>query len=129
MPRSLSRHPINEQIGHRLRQRRLLLGLSQKALGERMGLAFQQVQKYEKGMNALSADRLVQAAEMLGVTVAYFVDGLAVEPPAEQVLSMRDTRFIQRLCKLPANVRTAVEKLISKAEREAEEKPAKPRRR
>src|ERR1700692_3296229 len=68
MTRSPKNHPINIQIGQRLHQRRLLLGLSQTDLGQRMQLTFQQVQKYERGTNALSAVRLVQAAEALGVS-------------------------------------------------------------
>lgn len=60
---------IDRHIGARIRERRIILGLSQQALGERLGLTFQQVQKYEKGVNRVSGSRLVKMARALGVTV------------------------------------------------------------
>lgn len=64
------------QIGNRLRARRKLLGLSQKNVAEAVGVTFQQVQKYERGVNRISASRLSQFAEVLHVTAAYFYEGL-----------------------------------------------------
>lgn len=55
--------------------RRMLAGISQEKLGEALGLTFQQVQKYEKGSNRISASRLQQIAKMLDVPVAFFFDG------------------------------------------------------
>ncbi len=57
--------------------RRLLLGLSQERLGERLGLTFQQIQKYERGANRLGASRLYEAAQALSVDVGFFFDDLA----------------------------------------------------
>jgi transcriptional regulator with XRE-family HTH domain len=59
-------------IGARLRTARLAAGLTQERLGKKLGITFQQIQKYEKGANRLSGSRLVQAAEAVGVTPAYF---------------------------------------------------------
>jgi transcriptional regulator with XRE-family HTH domain len=63
-------------VGQRIRLRRTLLGISQSKLGEAVGLTFQQVQKYERGANQLSAGRLYQFANVLEVPVTYFFDGL-----------------------------------------------------
>jgi transcriptional regulator with XRE-family HTH domain len=68
---------LDHRVGERLRSRRLKMGLSQSELGAAAGVTFQQVQKYEKGANRISAGRLIQFAERLGVKPAYFVDGFA----------------------------------------------------
>ena len=72
---------VDQHVAMRLRERRLLLGLTQQELGERVGNSAQQVHKYETGVNRLSAGRLFQLAEVLGVEAAYFFAGL--EPAAE----------------------------------------------
>jgi transcriptional regulator with XRE-family HTH domain len=66
---------IDKHVGSRVRMRRLMLGLSQGKLADALGLTFQQVQKYEKGMNRMGASRLQQAADVLGVTVSFFFEG------------------------------------------------------
>ena len=66
---------LDQRVGERLRSRRLKMGLSQTELGAAVGVTFQQVQKYEKGANRISASRMVQFAEKLGVAPAYFVEG------------------------------------------------------
>lgn len=68
-------NPIDRHVGSRVRMRRMLAGVSQEKLGEALGLTFQQVQKYEKGANRISASRLQQIAKMLDVPVSYFFDG------------------------------------------------------
>lgn len=68
--------PVDKHVGLRVRMRRIELGLSQTALGEELGLTFQQVQKYEKGVNRIGAGRLQQIALILKVPVPYFFDGL-----------------------------------------------------
>jgi transcriptional regulator with XRE-family HTH domain len=68
-------NPIDKHVGNRLRTRRMMLNMSQGALAEGLGLTFQQVQKYEKGMNRMGASRLQHAANILGVTVSFFFDG------------------------------------------------------
>jgi transcriptional regulator with XRE-family HTH domain len=68
--------PVDIHVGQRLRVRRSLLGLSQEKLAESIGLTFQQIQKYERGMNRISAGRLYQFSKILDVPVTYFYDQL-----------------------------------------------------
>jgi transcriptional regulator with XRE-family HTH domain len=68
-------NPIDAQVGNRVRLRRMLVGMSQEKLGEMLGLTFQQVQKYEKGVNRIGAGRLFQVAQILGVPINYFYEG------------------------------------------------------
>jgi transcriptional regulator with XRE-family HTH domain len=74
-PKTKTANPIDAHVGSRLRMRRLMLGMSQEKLGEAFGLTFQQVQKYEKGMNRISASRLQQASQILDVSVPFFFEG------------------------------------------------------
>ena len=67
---------VDEHVGTRVRLRRMLLGMSQEKLGECLGLTFQQVQKYEKGVNRIGASRLFDLAQVLGVPIQFFYDGL-----------------------------------------------------
>ncbi|QRE74528.1 helix-turn-helix domain-containing protein [Methylobacterium aquaticum] len=67
--------PVDRHVGHRVRVRRLLVGVSQEKLGDALGVTFQQIQKYEKGANRISASRLRQIADMLGVPVSFFYEG------------------------------------------------------
>jgi len=60
--------------------RRMMLGMSQTALGDALGITFQQVQKYEKGTNRISASRLQQACDILQVPIAFFFEGLPIAP-------------------------------------------------
>lgn len=67
--------PVDRHVGHRVRVRRLLVGVSQEKLGDALGVTFQQIQKYEKGTNRISASRLRQIADMLSVPVSFFYEG------------------------------------------------------
>jgi transcriptional regulator with XRE-family HTH domain len=67
-------NPVDVHVGSRVRLRRMLLGMSQEKLGERLGLTFQQVQKYEKGVNRIGASRLFELSKVLGVSVGFFYD-------------------------------------------------------
>ena len=67
---------IDVHVGNRIRMRRQIVGMSQEKLGELLGITFQQVQKYEKGSNRISASRLFYAAKTLGVPVQFFFDDL-----------------------------------------------------
>jgi len=67
---------VDRHVGNRVRMRRLLVGMSQEKLGELLGITFQQVQKYEKGSNRVSASRLYQISRVLGVPVQFFYDEL-----------------------------------------------------
>ena len=68
-------HPIDKHVGSRARMRRMMLGMSQEKLGDALGLTFQQVQKYEKGMNRISASRLQHMSQILQVPVPFFFEG------------------------------------------------------
>jgi transcriptional regulator with XRE-family HTH domain len=67
---------IDVHVGNRIRMRRMLVGMSQDKLSETLGVTFQQLQKYEKGSNRVSASRLYRLAQVLGVPVQYFFEGL-----------------------------------------------------
>lgn len=108
-------NPIDIYIGQRIRIRRRLLGLSQEALSKKMGITFQQVQKYERGLNRIGASRLWDIMQILGVDANYFFMGMDEEiskqSPRNIILSenleqveqenpiksdiMQDTDFIQ----------------------------------
>jgi len=68
-------NPIDRHVGSRLRMRRVLVGLSQEKLGDALKLTFQQIQKYEKGMNRIGASRLQEISGLLGVPVEFFFEG------------------------------------------------------
>lgn len=98
-------NPVDRHVGERVRVRRKQLGLSQDKLAEALGLTFQQVQKYERGVNRISASKLFEAAGALKVEVPYFYEGLSqagaddvAEPdaPAFQplVLTSEDTELL-----------------------------------
>lgn len=67
-------NPIDVHVGSRVRLQRMLRGISQERLGEQLGLTFQQIQKYEKGVNRIGASRLFDLANVLGVPVQFFYD-------------------------------------------------------
>ncbi len=77
LPRADGPTAVDLHVGARIKLRRSLLGLSQEKLGERLGLTFQQVQKYERGLNRVSASRLHDLGRVLDVPVSFFFDGLA----------------------------------------------------
>ncbi len=68
-------HPVDEYVGKRVRQRRWMVGYSQQQLGEAVGIKFQQIQKYETGMNRISASRLWDIADTLSVPITFFFEG------------------------------------------------------
>jgi transcriptional regulator with XRE-family HTH domain len=68
-------NPIDKHVGTRVRMRRMMLNMSQTTLGEALGITFQQVQKYEKGANRISASRLQQISLTLQVPVSFFFEG------------------------------------------------------
>lgn len=76
MRRKGSATSVDEHVGARLRQRRTILGWSQEKLADSVSITFQQVQKYERGLNRISAGRLFQFSNVLSVPVSYFFDEL-----------------------------------------------------
>ncbi|MBK5928284.1 helix-turn-helix domain-containing protein [Rhodobaculum claviforme] len=88
-------HPVDQHVGSRVRQRRHELGITQQVLASKLGVTFQQVQKYELGLNRVSASRLWHVARILEVPVAFFFEGLEGAPgtgaqpvPDEEALSL-----------------------------------------
>lgn len=75
--------PIDVHVGGRVRLRRMVLGMSQDALGKALGLTFQQVQKYEKGANRIGAGRLKQLSGLLEVPIQFFYDDYETEIGAQ----------------------------------------------
>ncbi|MBY6091270.1 helix-turn-helix domain-containing protein [Pseudooceanicola sp. 502str34] len=69
-------HPVDVHVGKRIRHRRWLVGMTQQQLAERVGIKFQQIQKYETGANRVSASRLWDIADALDVQVSFFFEGL-----------------------------------------------------
>lgn len=76
-------NPIDIQVGNRVRIRRMLIGMSQEKLGDMLGLTFQQVQKYEKGVNRIGAGRLFEVARILNVPVDFFYEGVSAAGEVE----------------------------------------------
>ncbi|WP_368187014.1 helix-turn-helix domain-containing protein [Aestuariibius sp. HNIBRBA575] len=71
------KHPVDVHVGKRIRHRRWMIGTTQQQLAEKVGIKFQQIQKYETGMNRVSASRLWDIAHALDVPVSFFFEGLA----------------------------------------------------
>ena len=69
------RHPVDVHVGKRVRHRRWMVGMTQQQLGDIVGIKFQQIQKYETGMNRISASRLWDIAQALDVSISFFFEG------------------------------------------------------
>ena len=93
-----SPHSIDQYVGNRLRLRRKMLSMSQARLAEAIGLTFQQVQKYENGLNRMGSSRLMQIANVLEVPVTYFFEGAPGEPKISRTAPSPDfvTQFLSR---------------------------------
>lgn len=78
-------HPVDIHVGKKIREARVLRGLTQTKIAERLGISFQQLQKYETGNNRVSASRLFEIAELLGVKPAYFFEGLGAGATEEKM--------------------------------------------
>lgn len=76
-------NPVDIHVGSRVRLRRMLVGLSQEKLGDSMGLTFQQIQKYEKGVNRIGASRLFKLSQVLDVPVQFFFEGMPSDSAEE----------------------------------------------
>ncbi|WP_035705058.1 helix-turn-helix domain-containing protein [Niveispirillum irakense] len=103
-PYSLSKrgegpNPIDIHVGQRLRLRRTLLGLSQETLGEAVGITFQQLQKYERGANRISASRLFNLSQVLGVPVTFFFDDLPVQDMETEVEEQSETQEFESMAR------------------------------
>lgn len=71
------KHPVDIHVGKRIRHRRWMVGMTQQQLAEKVGIKFQQIQKYETGMNRVSASRLWDISDAMGNDVSFFFEGLS----------------------------------------------------
>ena len=78
------KHPVDVHVGKRIRHRRWMVGMTQQQLAEHVGIKFQQIQKYETGMNRVSASRLWDIADALEVPVSFFFEGLDEKAASER---------------------------------------------
>lgn len=101
-------NPVDVEVGNRLRQRRVETGITLKAIGEAMGISWQQIAKYELGQNRISASRLVDICKVLGVSIDYFFDhiptkvlsqspGALAADGGKGVVSLADARYNRQL--------------------------------
>ena len=108
-------HPIDVHVGSRVKLRRMILGLSQENLGKSLGLTFQQIQKYEKGVNRIGASRMYELSQLLEVPVQFFYDeydlatdagapGFA-ETGSEDVMTLMSSPEGVQLCRYFSEIR------------------------
>ncbi len=82
-------NPVDVHVGGRVRQRRLLLGMSQTNLGDALGLTFQQVQKFERGTNRIGSSRIFHLSQILDVSIEYFFDDMPADVAASSPAQWR----------------------------------------
>lgn len=102
-------HPVDIHVGARVKLRRMILGMSQEALGKALGLTFQQIQKYEKGVNRIGASRLFELSELLEVPIQFFYDdfgdligvakGLSEPDPGDAFMELINSPDGVQLCR------------------------------
>lgn len=107
-------HPVDVHVGKRIRHRRWMSGTTQQQLAERVGIKFQQIQKYETGMNRVSASRLWDIANVLEVPVSFFFegmdsadagDGTAANMPADIMTDKEALELLRSYYAIPENQR------------------------
>ena len=84
------KHPVDAHVGQRIRHRRWMLGITQQQLGDAVGIKFQQIQKYETGMNRVSASRLWDISKALDVPISFFFEGLDSEVDIDRAIEGHD---------------------------------------
>ena len=119
--------PIDVEVGHRMRLRRKSLGITQTGLAVHLGISFQQVQKYERGVNRVSASMLVHTARFLRMTVADLVgetpDARANEELLEQLSVPGTVPLVQAYARVQPSLRGAVLQLVRVMADEADRLP------
>ena len=119
-------HPVDKYVGIRLRTRRQILGLSQQDIGERVGITFQQLQKYEKGINRISISRLYEFSQILGVPIEWFVEGFedynAIESDSNVALinNQEAATLLKVYFSVPAIIRKKILSLLKSIANEKE---------
>ena len=117
LTRDESRHAVDITVGARIRLRRTLLGMSQEKLGAAIGLTFQQVQKYERAANRVSAGLLATLSRVLDVPIAYFFEDALAEPAGDReedrVMMRRETlELVRAYYAIPVSERAALRGLV-----------------
>lgn len=117
-----SLNKVDVHVGHRIRSRRKEIGMSQTDLANHLSLTFQQVQKYERGFNRISASKMHDAARALGVHIEYFFEGLDNETELDRseseasvtqfLLTREGAELSSHFSKLSANQRKGVLALV-----------------
>jgi transcriptional regulator with XRE-family HTH domain len=130
--------PVDAHVGSRIRLRRVNLGMSQKQLGTALGLTFQQVQKYERGVNRVSASKLYSLSQTLGVSVSFFFENMPATLAQQQVptsaigsdlLAARETlELVRAYYTIPGALRHALCQVVKVAARKVPAPAAPPRR-
>ena len=123
-------HPVDRHVGRRVCEKRLALGYNQSDLGRALGLTFQQIQKYEKGTNRVSASKLWDIARFFKVDIGYFFDGLAgssVPGMAEEGAAFEHehpaTRYTIEIGRLAPQLSTRQQKLALDLIRDMADRP------
>lgn len=114
------KHPVDVHVGKRVRHRRWMVGMTQQQLAEKVGIKFQQIQKYETGMNRVSASRLWDIADNLGVPVGYFFEGLEAieedaptsEMPSDLLSDKEALELVRSYYSIPENQRKRLFDLV-----------------
>ena len=118
--------PVDVEVGSRIRQMRLIAGMSQEKLGDAVGVTFQQIQKYEKGSNRIGASRLIKIADGLKVDAAEIVKGLSQFDcaPSDNALAYHNTgnalKMSKALSGLKPHVQSAMVDLARSIKSEAQ---------
>ena len=94
-------HPTDIHVGRKIRETRVLKGFSQEQLGSRLGVSFQQVQKYEKGTNRVGSSRLWDIAQILDQPISHFFDGLEGAPSSDMDCNRRQLIASGELAGIP----------------------------
>ncbi|MCM2563477.1 helix-turn-helix domain-containing protein [Lutimaribacter sp. EGI FJ00015] len=109
-------HPVDIHVGKKLKQLRVLRGMTQTEVAQGLGISFQQVQKYELGRNRISASKLFEISQILNVAPSYFFDGLEDETHDQSVLDNEATKIASMLTqirdeRLRGQIRTFISEL------------------
>lgn len=110
-------NPIDAIVGKNVRDKRVLRGMSQEQLAQTVGVTFQQLQKYERGDNRISASRLVELAKSLSVPVAELFDGVAEEKKEIETRNLAEMRrqhkVVEQYALLPDDVQKSLAVLVN----------------
>ncbi|SDI31858.1 helix-turn-helix domain-containing protein [Lutimaribacter saemankumensis] len=111
-------HPVDIHVGKKLKQLRVLRGMTQTEVAQGLNISFQQVQKYELGRNRISASKLFEISQILGVAPSYFFEGLDETASSNEMLDDEATKIASMLTRikderLRGQIRTFISELAS----------------